>query len=70
MGRMYKIIKIMRLFKLLRLAKLAKGGNEVVKYFQDTLKIGLGFQRLFFMLMVFIIFTHVISCLWIMAAKF
>lgn len=70
MGRMYKLIKIMRLFKLLRLAKVAKGGNEVVKKFSETLKIGIGFKRLLFILIVFFFFTHVVSCIWIMSAKF
>lgn len=67
---MYKLIKIMRMFKLLRLAKVAKGENSVVKKFTETMSIGIGFQRLLFILIVFFFFTHVVSCIWIMCAKF
>ena len=63
MSRMYKFVKILRLIKLLRLAKVTKSGNRVVKKFTETMKIGIGFQRLLFILIVFFFFAHVVSCI-------
>ena len=37
---------------------------------KETLKIGIGFQRLLFFLLYFIIFTHVLSCFWMLVATF
>jgi len=64
-GRMYKLIK---LTKLLRVLKMVKERANLMDFVQDSLKIGIGFQRLSFFMLYFFIFCHIISCLWVMAA--
>ena len=49
-GRMYKLIKMTR---LLRILKIVKERTKLLKYLNDILKIGLGFERLFFFAMIF-----------------
>ena len=41
-----------------------------MKYLGDFLKIGLGFERLFFFAIIFFILSHIVACLWIITAGF
>ena len=58
-GRLYKLIKLTR---LLRILKIMKDKSSLIKYLNDILKIGLGFERLFFFLLMFFILCHLVSC--------
>ena len=60
-GRLYKLI---RLIKLVRLLKIAKVRNRIVKNLSEALKIGVGFERLVFLTLLFILLVHVIGCVW------
>lgn len=66
-GRMYKLVKMTR---LLRLLKIAKGGSKLLKQVNEILKIGLGFERLFFFILFFILLCHIVSCLLLISAEF
>ncbi len=66
-GRMYKLIKLTR---LLRILKIMKERNKLLKYVQDFMKIGIGFERLFFFIFIFLVLCHIVSCLWVFVAKF
>mmetsp|Transcript_36132 Transcript_36132/g.55486 ORF Transcript_36132/g.55486 Transcript_36132/m.55486 type:complete len:105 (+) Transcript_36132:99-413(+) len=66
-GRMYKLIKLTR---LLRILKIMKERNKLLKYVQDFMKIGIGFERLFFFIFIFLVLCHIVSCLWVFIAKF
>ena len=67
MGRLYKLIKMT---KLLRILKIIKQRSQLLKYLNDILKIGLGFERLFFFLLIFLIMCHIMTCLWLITASF
>jgi hypothetical protein len=66
LGRMYKIIKMT---KLLRILKIVKERSKLLKYLNDILKIGLGFERLVFFVMIFFIMAHIVSCVWVIVAQ-
>jgi hypothetical protein len=66
-GKISKIIKMMR---LLRILKIVKQRSQLLKYLNDFLKIGLGFDRLFFFGLIFVIICHVMTCIWVLAAQF
>lgn len=68
--RIGKFYKIIRMTKMVRLLKIAKVRNKLVKNFSEVLKIGVGFERLLFLMVIFIVLIHVISCLWIFIARF
>jgi hypothetical protein len=38
--------------------------------FKDVLKFSIGFERLFFFLLMFLILSHIVTCLWILLAEF
>ena len=61
-GRLYKLIK---LTKLLRVFKIVKDRSKFLKYVQDMLQLGYGFERLIFFVLVFLIMCHIVSCLWV-----
>lgn len=61
-GRLYKLIKLTR---LLRILKIMKDKSSLIKYLNDILKIGLGFERLFFFILMFFILCHLVSCFFI-----
>ena len=64
-GRLYKLVKLTRLFRML---KVVKQKNKLLGYINEFLKIGFGFERLLFFLIVFLILCHLASCLWIIMA--
>jgi hypothetical protein len=64
-GRMYKLIKLTRLLKML---KLVKERSKIFKYINDLMKVGVGFERLFFFLVIFLMMSHIVSCLYVLTA--
>jgi hypothetical protein len=64
-GRMYKLIKMIRLIRVL---KIVKQRSQLLKYLNDFLKIGLGFERLFFFAMIFLLLSHILTCIWVITA--
>ena len=64
-GKMYKLIKLTR---LLRVLKIIKERSKLVKYVQEILKIGAGFERLFFFTLMFFLVCHIVACLWVFVA--
>lgn len=65
-GRLYKLVKLTR---LLRILKIMKEKSKLLKYINEFLKVGLSFERLFFFMLVFIILSHISTCLWVMVAS-
>ncbi len=61
-GRLYKLIK---LTKLLRVLKIVKERSKFLKYVQDVIKLGYGFERLLIFVLVFLLICHIVSCLWV-----
>ena len=55
--------------RLLRILKIVKQRTQLLKYLNDILKIGLGFERLFFFLILSLISCHILSCIWVIAAQ-
>lgn len=66
LGRLYRLTKM---FKLLRILKIIKDRAKILSYLNEYLKIGLGLERLFFFVIVFVIIIHVISCIWVITAR-
>lgn len=69
-SRIGKLYKLIRMTKMIRLLKIAKIRNKLMKDLSETLKIGVGFERLLFMLVIFCLLVHVIACFWIFIALF
>lgn len=65
-GRMYKLVKLTRLLKML---KIIKDRSRLLKYANEALKMGAGFERLFFFVFLFLILSHVVSCLWVLTGN-
>ena len=65
-GRLYKLVKLTR---LLRILKMVKERSKLMKYFNDLLKLGMGFERLFFFILIFFVLCHITACLWIISAS-
>ena len=64
-GRLYKLVKLTR---LLRVLKIMKEKSKLLKYINGMLKIGLGFERLFFFVIIFTMLIHIGSCMWVVIA--
>lgn len=62
--RIGKLAKIVRMFKMVRLLKFAKVRSKLMKNFQQVVQIAAGFDRLLFMMLIFLILIHVIACFW------
>ena len=63
---MYKLIKLTR---LLRLLKVMRDRNRLLKYLSDFFRFGLGFERLFFFILLFLMLVHILACLFIFVAQ-
>ena len=62
-GRLYKLVKLTR---LLRILKVLKNKSKMMKMVAEMLKMSLGFERLFFFILMFFILVHIVTCLWVM----
>ena len=49
---------------------MMKDKSKFIKLFSDLLKIGSGFERLFFFLLISLVMIHIVACLWIMVPMF
>jgi hypothetical protein len=67
-SRIGKLYKIVRMTKMVRLLKIAKVRNTLVKNVVEALQIGVGFERLLYLSVIFMV--HVIACFWIFIGKF
>lgn len=63
-----KLAKIIRMTRLVRFLKIFKERNKLLKYLHNILKIDAALERLFFFIMIFFIFGHILSCLWLLIA--
>ena len=63
-ARIGKLYKIIRMARMVRMLKIVKERNKLVKYLNEILKIGVGFERLMFMMLVFIVLQHIAACIW------
>lgn len=63
-ARVGKLYKLVRMTKIARILKIVKERKKLVKYFNEMIKIGLGFERLFFLMVIFIVLCHIVACLW------
>ncbi|CDW81599.1 cation channel family protein [Stylonychia lemnae] len=66
-GKIYKIVKMTRLIRML---KIVKQKSQFVKYLNQFLQIGAGFERLLFLLVIFLVMCHITACIWIFIGKF
>lgn len=67
LGRIYKLVKLTRLF---RLVKILKNKSKFLRYAQDILQLGVGFERLFFFILMVFMIIHILTCLWVFFALF
>lgn len=65
LGRIYKLIKLTR---LIRVIKIIKNRSKFLRYAQDILQLGQGFERLFFFIAINLLIMHILTCLWIFFA--
>jgi hypothetical protein len=61
LGKLYRLIRMTRLVRILR---IVKDRNKLVKYLNEILKIGIGFERLVFFILIFLVLCHIVCCLW------
>lgn len=69
-ARIGKLYKIIRMTRMVRMLKIVKERNKLVKYMSEILKIGVGFERLLFMMLIFLVLQHVAACIWVFVARF
>ena len=68
MSRIGKLYKLVRVTRLLRLVKMAKKKGKLMDKIGNKFKLGEGFERLLFSIVIFIIFSHFSACFWIFTA--
>ena len=49
---------------MVRMLKIVKERNKLVKYLNEVLKIGVGFERLLFFILIFFVMCHIVACFW------
>jgi hypothetical protein len=63
-ARIGKITKLIRMARVVRLVKIEKLKTSLVKNMKDVVMISMGTERLIFILLMFLMLVHVISCVW------
>ena len=44
--------------------KIAKEKSKFIKFLNEKLKISVGFERLLFFILLFVVISHIVACLW------
>ena len=63
-------LKFLRIVRVLRIVKVVKENPTMSKLFNEKLKLNPGVERLVFFLIMVLMFTHFMACLWFFQAKF
>lgn len=70
LARVPKLYKLVKISRLVRLLKILQDRNRLVKYLGEVFKIGVGFERLLFFILLTFVLCHIAACLWVMLANF
>jgi len=62
--RIGKLYKILRFTKMIRILKIVQIKNKFVKNLTERLQISVGYERLMFFGICFLVLEHVVTCLW------
>lgn len=54
----------------MRVLKIVKNSSNIMRYLQSFFKVSGSIQRLVFFTITFAVFCHIITCLWVLSAKF
>ena len=63
-ARIGKLYRFIRFLKMVRVLKVVQVRNTLIKKFTERLKVGIGIERLLFLLLLFFVLLHVSACLW------
>jgi hypothetical protein len=64
LARLPKLYRLVKMTRLVRILKIVKERNKFAKYLTEILKIGVGFERLLFFILIFIVMCHIVCCFW------
>jgi hypothetical protein len=70
LARVPKLYKLVKMSRLVRMLKILQDRNRLVKYLGEVFKIGIGFERLLFFILLTFVLCHIAACLWVMLANF
>ena len=62
--RVGKISRLIRMARIVRLVKMGRVKTTLLKNIQNIVKINVGVERLAFVLVIFLMLVHIISCIW------
>ena len=65
-GRLYKLVKLTRLVRILKIIKVQQKKMSKKSIKDPNQDVFVGFERLLFFILIFIMMTHIVACLWIM----
>jgi len=63
-ARIGKLYRFIRFLKMIRVLKVVQVRNTFIKKFTERLKVGIGVERLIFLLVLFFVLLHVSACIW------
>ena len=66
--RLPKLYRLIKMAKLSRILKVIKERNTISKYLNEVLKVSVGFERLSFFVLIFVLSIHITSCFWVILA--
>lgn len=65
LARLPKLYRLIKMTKLSRILKVIKERNTISKYLNEVFKVSVGFERLTFFALIFVILVHIVSCFWV-----
>jgi hypothetical protein len=69
-ARLPRLYRLIKMTKLARMLKIVKERNTLLKHVNDILKLSAGVERLLYVGFIFLLLTHITSCLWYLLATF
>lgn len=67
--RLGKLSKLLKLLKLLRVLKVLKNQSKIMDQMNSFVTLDMGINRIMFFFAIFLMLSHIVSCLWIISAN-
>lgn len=69
-GKLYRLIRLMKLMRIFKMFRVVKSNSKLLTNFRDKFKLGQGFERLIFLILMSLMLIHFMACLWVFFASF
>lgn len=69
LARLNKLYRLVKMFKMFRMFKMVKESGKIYRFLNQVLKLKANYERLFYFVLLMMLFCHIMACMWYFIAK-